>query len=118
MPALPGYEGNYTIAFDPLDGSSNVDVNVSVGTIFSIHRRLSPPGGPGVEADLLQPGSRQVVAGYIVYGSSTMIVYTSGAGVHGFTLDPSLKFEHRDGFQIVFLTHEEWIWYVLLLADQ
>lgn len=90
VPALPGYEGNYTIAFDPLDGSSNVDVNVSVGTIFSIHRRLSPPGGPGAKADLLQPGSRQVVAGYIVYGSSTMIVYTSGSGVHGFTLDPSV----------------------------
>ncbi len=87
---LPGYEGNYTIAFDPLDGSTNIDVNVSVGTIFSIHRRVSPTQGPGTEADLLQPGSKQVVAGYIVYGSSTMMVYTSGSGVHGFTLDPSV----------------------------
>ena len=89
VPALPGYEGNYTIAFDPLDGSTNIDVNVSVGTIFSIHRRKSV-SGPAGEVDLLQPGHRQVAAGYIIYGSSTMMVYTSGAGVHGFTLDPSV----------------------------
>ena len=90
IPALPGYEGNYTIAFDPLDGSTNIDVNVSVGTIFSVHRRLSPSGGPGEARDLLQPGAKQVAAGYIIYGSSTMMVYTSGYGVHGFTLDPSV----------------------------
>ncbi len=87
--ALPGYEGNYTIAFDPLDGSTNIDVNVSVGTIFSIHRRISG-SGRGTVADLLQPGRKQVAAGYILYGSSTMIVYTAGHGVHGFTLDPSV----------------------------
>ncbi len=89
IPALPGYEGNYTIAFDPLDGSTNIDVNVSVGTIFSVHRRVSS-GGQGTVADLLQAGSKQVAAGYIIYGSSTMIVYTTGSGVQGFTLDPSV----------------------------
>lgn len=89
IPALPGYEGNYTIAFDPLDGSTNIDVNVSVGTIFSIHRRTSV-NGQGVVTDLLQPGTKQVAAGYIIYGSSTMMVYTTGSGVHGFTLDPSV----------------------------
>ncbi|WP_028584096.1 class 1 fructose-bisphosphatase [Desulfogranum mediterraneum] len=89
IPVLQGYEGEYTIAFDPLDGSSNIDVNVSIGTIFSIHRRLSS-SGQGSEADLLQKGSRQVAAGYIIYGSSTVMVYTTGSGVHGFTLDPSV----------------------------
>ena len=89
IPALAGYEGNYTIAFDPLDGSTNIDVNVSVGTIFSIHRRVSD--GPQWSLDdLLQKGTRQVAAGYIIYGSSTMMVYTTGSGVHGFTLDPSV----------------------------
>jgi fructose-1,6-bisphosphatase I len=81
--------GEYVVIFDPLDGSSNIDVNVSIGTIFSIHRKQSE-GERGVLADCLQAGSKQVAAGYIVYGSSTMLVYTSGAGVHGFTLDPSI----------------------------
>lgn len=80
----------YVILMDPLDGSSNIDVNVSVGTIFSIYRRTSPLGKPVTEADFLQPGSQQVAAGYVVYGSSTMLVYTTGAGVHAFTYDPSL----------------------------
>ncbi|MHB8790720.1 MAG: class 1 fructose-bisphosphatase [Desulfobulbaceae bacterium] len=89
IPVLDGYEGKYTLAFDPLDGSSNIDVNVSIGTIFSVHRKLSP-GRKGTAADLLQKGSSQVAAGYIIYGSSTMLVYTTGEGVHGFTLDPSV----------------------------
>lgn len=89
IPVLEGYEGNYTIAFDPLDGSTNIDVNVSIGTIFSIHRRVSS-GGQGNETDLLQTGHKQVAAGYIIYGSSTVMVYTTGNGVHGFTLDPSV----------------------------
>jgi len=81
--------GEYVVIFDPLDGSSNIDVNVSIGTIFSIHRKCTE-GGRGTLEDCLQPGSRQVAAGYVLYGSSTMLVYTSGAGVHGFTLDPSI----------------------------
>ncbi|HED11013.1 MAG TPA: class 1 fructose-bisphosphatase [Caldithrix abyssi] len=81
--------GKYVILFDPLDGSSNIDANVSVGTIFSIYRRVTPDGTPGTLEDLLQPGSEQICAGYVVYGSSTMLVYTTGNGVHGFTLDPS-----------------------------
>ncbi len=89
IPVLDGYEGTYTIAFDPLDGSSNIDVNVSIGTIFSIHRRVTE-SGQGTEADLLQKGTKQVAAGYIIYGSSTVMVYTTGSGVHGFTLDPSV----------------------------
>jgi len=80
----------YVILMDPLDGSSNIDVNVSVGTIFSIYRRTTPLGQPVTEADFLQPGNRQVAAGYVVYGSSTMLVYTTGAGGHAFTYDPSL----------------------------
>jgi len=84
-----GYRGRYVLVFDPLDGSSNTDVNVSIGTIFSILRRLSPDDGPVEDRDLLQPGFRQVAAGYVVYGSSTMFVYSAGMGVHGFTLDPS-----------------------------
>lgn len=79
--------GKYVLMFDPLDGSSNIDVNISIGTIFSIHRRVSE-SGPGTEQDCLQVGSKQVAAGYIIYGSSTMLVYTTGDGVHGFTLDP------------------------------
>ena len=82
--------GKYVVLMDPLDGSSNIDVNVSVGTIFSIYRRITPPGTPVTEADFLQPGSQQVAAGYVVYGSSTMLVYTTGHGVHAFTYDPSL----------------------------
>ncbi|MDA8163597.1 MAG: class 1 fructose-bisphosphatase [Desulfobacteraceae bacterium] len=89
IPAAEGYEGKYTLAFDPLDGSSNIDVNVNIGTIFSIHRRLTP-SGQGSKEDLLQKGREQVAAGYIVYGSSTMLVYTTVEGVHGFTLDPSV----------------------------
>ncbi len=81
--------GDYVVIFDPLDGSSNIDVNVSIGTIFSIHRKISD-GERGALEDCLQPGSRQVAAGYVLYGSSTMLVFTSGAGVHGFTLDPSI----------------------------
>jgi fructose-1,6-bisphosphatase I len=81
--------GDYALLFDPLDGSSNIDVNVSTGTIFSIHRKVSR-GDRGALEDCLQKGSSQVAAGYVVYGSSTMLVYSSGAGVHGFTLDPSI----------------------------
>ncbi len=81
--------GKYVCMFDPLDGSSNIDANVSVGTIFSIYRRVSAEGRPGTLQDCLQPGKQQLCAGYVVYGSSTMLVYTTGNGVHGFTLDPS-----------------------------
>lgn len=81
--------GPYVVIYDPLDGSSNIDVNVSIGTIFSIHRKCTE-GERGTLADCLQAGSQQVAAGYVLYGSSTMLVYTSGAGVHGFTLDPSI----------------------------
>ncbi|MCH8554451.1 MAG: class 1 fructose-bisphosphatase [Schleiferiaceae bacterium] len=80
----------YVVLIDPLDGSSNIDVNVSVGTIFSIYRRVTPPGTPAKLEDFLQAGNKQVAAGYVVYGSSTMLVYTTGHGVNGFTLDPSL----------------------------
>jgi fructose-1,6-bisphosphatase I len=80
----------YVVSIDPLDGSSNIDVNVSLGTIFSIIRRKSNPGSPVSEDDYLQKGSAMVAAGYIIYGSSTMLVYTTGHGVNGFTLDPSI----------------------------
>ena len=80
--------GKYVLLFDPLDGSSNIDANVSIGTIFSIYKRCSADGKPGTEEDCLQPGIKQVAAGYIIYGSSTMFVYTAGYGVYGFTLDP------------------------------
>jgi fructose-1,6-bisphosphatase I len=79
----------YVVAIDPLDGSSNIDVNVSIGTIFSIYRRTSL-SGPGVLTDFMQRGTEQVAAGYVIYGSSTMLVYTTGRGVNGFTLDPSI----------------------------
>lgn len=82
--------GKYVILMDPLDGSSNIDVNVSVGTIFSIYKRISPIGSEVTLADFLQPGHKQIAAGYVIYGSSTMLVYTTGNGVHGFTLDPSI----------------------------
>lgn len=82
--------GRYVVLMDPLDGSSNIDVNVSVGTIFSIYHRLTPVGTPITEADFMQPGHQQVAAGYVVYGSSTMLVYTTGNGVNAFTYDPSL----------------------------
>ena len=81
--------GNYVLLYDPLDCSSNIDANVSIGTIFSIHRKVSNAPRGGVE-DCLQVGRKQVAAGYVVYGSSTMLVYTTGTGVHGFTLDPSI----------------------------
>ncbi len=82
--------GKYVVLYDPLDGSSNIDVNVSIGTIFAIHRRRSPGNGPGTLADCLQPGRDLVAAGYVIYGSSTMMVYSTGHGVHGFTFDPSI----------------------------
>ncbi|SIT72276.1 fructose-1,6-bisphosphatase I [Ectothiorhodosinus mongolicus] len=83
-------DGKYVFCMDPLDGSSNIDVNVSVGTIFSIYRRLSDRGAPADLSDFMQPGLAQVAAGYIIYGSSTMLVYSTGKGVNGFTLDPSI----------------------------
>lgn len=83
-------QGKYVVAIDPLDGSSNIDVNVSVGTIFSIYRRVSPTGNTCVAEDFLQKGTEQAGAGYVIYGSSTMLVYTTGYGVNGFTLDPSI----------------------------
>lgn len=85
-----GHLSKYVVLIDPLDGSSNIDVNVGVGTIFSIYRRVTEPGSPVEMKDFLQKGIHQVAAGYVVYGSSTMIVYTTGNGVNGFTLDPSL----------------------------
>lgn len=83
-------DGKYIVTMDPLDGSSNIDVNVSIGTIFAIYRRISPRGHKAKLEDFLQEGTKQVAAGYIIYGSSTMLVYTTGRGVNGFTLDPSI----------------------------
>jgi fructose-1,6-bisphosphatase I len=83
-------DGEYVVLMDPLDGSSNIDVNVSVGTIFSIYKRVTPRGTPVTMDDFLQPGRNQVAAGYVIYGSSTMLVYTTGNGVNGFTYDPSV----------------------------
>lgn len=83
-------DGKYIIAIDPLDGSSNIDVNVSIGTIFSIYRRKTKEGEPINDEDILQMGDEQVAAGYILYGSSTMLVYTTGHGVNGFTYEPTL----------------------------
>lgn len=85
-----GHNNKYVVLMDPLDGSSNIEVNVSVGTIFSIYRRISPIGTPVTMEDFLQPGTKQVAAGYILYGTSTMIVYTTGRGVNGFTLNPAI----------------------------
>jgi fructose-1,6-bisphosphatase I len=82
--------GDYFVIFDPLDGSSNIDANVSIGTIFSIYRRRSASDSPLLVSDYLQKGAEQVAAGYILYGSSTMMVFTTGDGVNGFTLDPSV----------------------------
>ena len=82
--------GKYVVLYDPLDGSTNIDVNVSIGTIFSIHKRVTKRTGLAGLADCLQAGKKQVAAGYILYGSSTMLVYTTGQGVHGFTLDPTI----------------------------
>jgi len=84
------HQNKYVVLIDPLDGSSNIDVNVSVGTIFSIYRRVTPVGTPVTMEDFLQKGSEQVAAGYVVYGTSTMLVYTTGDGVNGFTLNPAI----------------------------
>jgi fructose-1,6-bisphosphatase I len=85
-----GHNNKYVILMDPLDGSSNIDVNVSVGTIFSVYRRVTPIGTPVTLEDFLQPGIHQVAAGYVIYGTSTMLVYTTGHGVNGFTLNPAI----------------------------
>ena len=82
-------KGNYVLIFDPLDGSSNIDANVNIGTIFSIYKKVTP-GGQVASVDVLQPGYRQVAAGYFLYGTSTMMVYTTGDGLHGFTLYPAV----------------------------
>ena len=91
---IQGNDGNhnnkYVVLIDPLDGSSNIDVNVSVGTIFSVYRRVTPIGSPVTLEDFLQPGVNQVAAGYVIYGTSTMLVYTTGRGVNGFTLNPAI----------------------------
>jgi len=84
------HQNKYVVLIDPLDGSSNIDVNVSVGTIFSVFRRVTPVGSPVTIEDFLQKGNQQVAAGYIIYGTSTMFVYTTGDGVNGFTLNPAL----------------------------
>lgn len=83
-------KSKYVVLIDPLDGSSNIDVNVSVGTIFSIYRRVTPDGTPVQLEDFLQPGHKQIAAGYVVYGSSTMLIYSTGNGVNGFTLNPAI----------------------------
>ena len=84
------HNSKYVVLMDPLDGSSNIDVNVSVGTIFSVFKRVTPVGTPVSIQDFLQPGTQQVAAGYVIYGTSTMLVYTTGAGVNGFTLNPAI----------------------------
>jgi len=84
------HQNKYVVLIDPLDGSSNIDVNVSVGTIFSIYKRVTPVGTPVQLKDFLQKGSEQVAAGYVIYGTSTMLVYTTGNGVNGFTLNPAI----------------------------
>ncbi|MCB0623405.1 MAG: class 1 fructose-bisphosphatase [Saprospiraceae bacterium] len=99
IPALADKTSKYVVVFDPLDGSSNIDVNVSVGTIFGIYRRKSDPSGPCTLEDFLQKGTELVAAGYVLYGTSTLLVYTTGRGVNGFTLDPSIGefcLSHRD----------------------
>jgi fructose-1,6-bisphosphatase I len=84
------HNNKYVLLMDPLDGSSNIDVNGSLGTIFSVYRRITPVGTPVAIEDFLQPGENQVAAGYVIYGTSTMLVYTTGHGVNGFTLNPAL----------------------------
>ncbi len=84
------HKNKYVVLMDPLDGSSNIDVNVSVGTVFSVYRRITPIGTPVTLEDFLQPGTMQVAAGYVIYGTSTMLVYTTGHGVNGFTLNPAI----------------------------
>jgi fructose-1,6-bisphosphatase I len=90
IPPVANKKPKYVVVFDPLDGSSNIDVNVSVGTIFSIYRRVSDLTGPATLEDFLQPGTALVASGYVLYGTSTILVYTTGHGVNGFTLDPSI----------------------------
>ncbi len=90
IPPIGSKKNHYIVMFDPLDGSSNIDVNVSVGTIFAIYRRKSDPANPATKEDFLQAGVKQVAAGYVLYGTSTILVYTTGRGVNGFTLDPSI----------------------------
>ena len=87
LPSKAGKDAKYVVVVDPLDGSSNIDVNVSVGTIFGIYRRVSDPSGDCELQDFLQPGTKLAAAGYILYGTSTILVYTTGNGVNGFTLD-------------------------------
>lgn len=84
------HSSKYVVLIDPLDGSANIDVNVSVGTIFSVYRRITPVGTPVQSQDFLQLGTQQVAAGYVIYGTSTMLVYTTGHGVNGFTLNPAI----------------------------
>lgn len=99
LPSVDGKESKYVVVFDPLDGSSNIDVNVSVGTIFGIYRRKSDMGGECEQKDFLQKGIELVAAGYVIYGTSTILVYTTGNGVNGFTLDPTIGefcLSHRD----------------------
>jgi fructose-1,6-bisphosphatase I len=91
IPEIPAHKKpQYIVVMDPLDGSSNIDVNVSVGTIFGVYKRISPDSGPVQKEDFLQKGSNMVAAGYVLYGTSTLLVYTTGKGVNGFTLDPSI----------------------------
>jgi fructose-1,6-bisphosphatase I len=99
LPGVESKDAKYVVVFDPLDGSSNIDVNVSVGTIFGIYRRVSDMSGPVRKEDFLQSGTKLVAAGYVLYGTSTVLVYTTGRGVNGFTLDPSIGefcLSHRD----------------------
>lgn len=99
IPQVASKTAKYVVVFDPLDGSSNIDVNVSVGTIFGIYRRISDPEGSCVLSDFLQRGVEMVAAGYVLYGTSTLLVYTTGRGVNGFTLDPTIGefcLSHRD----------------------
>jgi len=99
------HQNKYVVLMDPLDGSSNIDVNVSVGTIFSIYRRVTPVGTPVQDQDFLQKGSEQVAAGYIIYGTSTMLVYTTGDGVNGFTLNPAIGTFYLSHPQMQFPKH-------------
>jgi len=99
IPSLESKNAKYVVVFDPLDGSSNIDVNVSVGTIFGIYRRISDENGPCQLEDFLQKGTEMVAGGYVIYGTSTILVYSTGRGVNGFTLDPSIGefcLSHRD----------------------
>ena len=99
------HQNKYVVLMDPLDGSSNIDVNVSVGTIFSIYRRVTPVGTPVQNLDFLQKGREQVAAGYIIYGTSTMLVYTTGDGVNGFTLNPAIGTFYLSHPQMQFPKH-------------